>query len=335
MKIKPFFNKSRNFVSYLRRKTISGGYPEIYNIEATNCCPMNCIMCPRQFMKRDLGHMDQKLFEKIIDQLKGFTDTLALHHFGESLICPNIDKMIKYASKKGIRTTLSVNAVILNPNIAKKIMDAGLSYLHISLDGVDDEMYKKIRGDAADYQKALKNVMKVLEYKKKNNKNTYITVGMINMKLTQDKVDKFKKQWERTGADEVQIKEFTTWEGSSEKIINLAEKKQYSSQYNLKNSYPCIRPWHRMSILWDGRVVPCCFDYDGKFVLGDLKKQTLKEIWNGKKMIELRKQHIKCDFKNNNLCRNCKEKDGFPPGLMQVIKPSFIKRVKKSFNQKN
>ena len=62
-----------------------------------------------------------------------------------------------------------------------------------------------------------------------------------------------------------------------------------------------------MSIYVDGRVTVCCFDYDGKYVVGDLKKETLEEIWNNKKMRLIRRQFKKGKINENPLCKDCKE----------------------------
>ena len=65
----------------------------------------------------------------------------------------------------------------------------------------------------------------------------------------------------------------------------------------------CQFPWSSMSILCDGRVVPCCNDYDGELVLGDANEQTLKEIWNGEPYKMLRENHAhKPNFKCSKEC---------------------------------
>ncbi|MBU0894626.1 MAG: SPASM domain-containing protein [Nanoarchaeota archaeon] len=333
MNLKQFVNKFLNFYSYFHRKIKCLGYPEVYNIEPTNHCPMKCIMCPRKYMKRKLGHMDINLYKKIIDQLKGYTPSIGLHHFGESLLHPKLDKMIKYAKEKRIKTFISVNASVINLEMAKKIIDAGLDKLHISLDGTDPVMYKRIRGITANYEKAVSNINEIIKYKRKR-KKPLIVIAMINMKITKNKIKEFKKKWDKQGVDEVEIKDFVTWEGSSKDIERLADKEQLSKAFHKRSPYPCVRAWHRMTILWDGRVVPCCYDYDAKYVLGDLNKESLKEIWNNQKMKKLRTQHIKNDFKSNDLCKNCKEKNGMPKSKLYPLNFVFlIKRIKTHFKK--
>lgn len=325
MKLQQYFNKYRNFKSYFHRKIICKGYPEVFNIELTNACPMSCIMCPRRFMKRKVGHMKLELFKKIIDQLKGYTHAIWLHHFGESLLHPKLKQMIEYAKENGIKTQLSINPILLTKSNINKIKD--LDYLHISLDGTNEETLKKLRGKNADYNKSVKYIKNFLKLKNKPK----TTIAIIQLKETEEELEAFANQWKNSKVN-LEIKEFTTWDGSKKTITNLAS--ELSEAYKESRQYPCLRPWHRSTILWDGRVVPCCYDYDGKYILGDLNKQTLKEIWNSKEMLELRKQHILNDFSKNKLCKNCKEKYGMPKSSFYPCNPAFLKRASRYLTQK-
>jgi radical SAM protein with 4Fe4S-binding SPASM domain len=55
------------------------------------------------------------------------------------------------------------------------------------------------------------------------------------------------------------------------------------------------------TVLHDGRCVPCCNDYEGRLVLGDLTRQTLAEVWNGTLLQRLRQD----ETLDNDLCRHC------------------------------
>jgi len=327
MKPKQYLNKYRNLKSYFHRRVICDGYPEVFNIELTNACPMTCIMCPRRYMKRKIGFMKLSTFKKIVDELKGYTHAVWLHHFGESLLHPKLKPMLAYAKSKGLKTQLSINPILLTKENTKKIKN--LDYLHISLDGTNQETLKKLRGKAADYDKSVKYIRTYLKLKKRPK----TTIAIIRLKQTEKELDKFVETWKDSGA-ELEAKEFTTWDGSQKSIEKLASGKQLSEAYKKAMQHPCIRPWHRFTIMWDGRVVPCCFDYDGKYILGDFKEQTLEEIWNSESMIELRKQHILNDFSKNKLCKNCKEKYGMPASYLYPCNISFIKRAFRYFTQK-
>lgn len=61
-----------------------------------------------------------------------------------------------------------------------------------------------------------------------------------------------------------------------------------------------------MSVCWNGNVVPCCYDYDEKYILGNVKDQSLAAIWNGEPMRRLRNEFLENNV-TNNLCKNCPE----------------------------
>jgi len=67
----------------------------------------------------------------------------------------------------------------------------------------------------------------------------------------------------------------------------------------------CDYPWRTMVILHDGRVVPCCLDYDGKLVVGDVNRQTLAEVWNGPDYTALRADFKRLDYRPHPVCLGC------------------------------
>ena len=232
------------------------------------------------------------------------------------------------AKENGIKTQLSINPILLTKANIRKIQD--LDYLHISLDGTNQETLKKLRGRAADYEKSVKYIKNFLKFPKK----PYSTIAIIRLKQTEKELLDFVEQWKNSGLNGLEVKEFTTWDGSKKSITSLASKKQLSYAFRKAMTYPCLRPWHRFTILWDGQIVPCCYDYDGKYILGDLKSQSLKQVWNAEPMRELRKQHITNDFSKNKLCKNCKEKYGMPASFFYPCNLPFLKRALKYLTQR-
>jgi radical SAM protein with 4Fe4S-binding SPASM domain len=74
----------------------------------------------------------------------------------------------------------------------------------------------------------------------------------------------------------------------------------------MPNRYPCNLPWLAPAINWDGKVTSCCVNFmDNELILGDIKKQSLKEIYQGKKFGRLREAHLKQDFSDYPVCRRC------------------------------
>jgi radical SAM protein with 4Fe4S-binding SPASM domain len=282
-------------------------YPfTIVNLELTNKCPMKCIMCPRTYkMTRVQGFMDFKVFKKIIDEIWDIDapfihkDGFWLHHFGESLLHPEFDKMIRYCSDKGVNVGLSVNPLVMGEKIARRLVESRPNRLFIALDGHDNESFYKIRGVPNAYEKSKENVLRYLEIKRELHINIKTSICMIDFPINESSINKVYDYWEdMDGVNDVHLKPFTDWNGKVKEISNLKKIDKVDK---------CQKPWFYMSIMWDGNVVPCCYDYDNLYVLGNVNNSSLKEIWNGDSMKRLR-----IEFKTNNiqnpLCVECRYK---------------------------
>lgn len=261
-------------------------------------------------MTRKEGYISFDLFKKIIDETKGYSNWVWLHQFGDPLLHPEIDKLTRYARKNGVKTRLSTNPQTMTPKVIERLMHSDLDFLHIALDGVDDKTYKLIRGKNADYDKAINSIENLLKAKKRHKKEMIVRMGLIKMKETEKSIDKFLRLWKRKGIDEIEVKNFLTWDGSDPEIMNLAEKAHLSNYFKSNRQRVCFKPWLHMVITWDGKVIPCCYDYDAKYILGDVNKQTLKEIWNSKRMQRFRKENLTNIYPQGHLCKTCREKMG-------------------------
>ncbi len=279
----------------------------IFNIELTNHCPMKCVMCPRtNNMTRELGYMEPGLFRKAIDEISLRNpsregETLWLHHFGESLMHPEFGKCIAYASSRGIRTGLSVNPVMLKDEVIDELLRSGLGVLYVSLDGHDDESFLRIRGMGNAYERSRNRLLRFLERKTVTGCDITVVLSMIDFAMNRPSMESAKHFWESTpGIDLFLAKSFTTWDGSAPDVNRYSETGVPVDRSRVH----CTWPFERMTITWDGDVVPCCFDYDKKYVLGSLKTSTLSEIWGGEPLRLLRDEFIN-NRVTNRLCVKC------------------------------
>ncbi len=308
MKFRTLKNRFIADLSYNRRKTKIPNSPNIHCIESTNKCNLNCIMCPRKDMTRKIGFMDFGVFKNIINECKDHMDFIYLHNMGESLFHPKLIEMIDYCWENGLRTGISTNATILNERMSRKILDSKLDKIFFSIDGVTKETYERIRKNA-DFKRTIDNIITFIKLKEMNHQKkptTYIKI--ILMEETKEEISKFYKIWRDHKLDFVEIKYFNSWAGQLKETENLS-KPEHRISYHIRRSkerQPCKWFWHNLVVLWDGTVVPCCRDYDAKIPLGNIVNTGLKEIWNCKKIMELRQEQIKLNF-NNGLCDDCTE----------------------------
>jgi radical SAM protein with 4Fe4S-binding SPASM domain len=67
--------------------------------------------------------------------------------------------------------------------------------------------------------------------------------------------------------------------------------------------FPCYRLWLTFTVLWDGRVSMCCADFDGRHIFGDLRSQSIAEVWNSPLYRAARRQHLESG--GPEICRSC------------------------------
>jgi radical SAM protein with 4Fe4S-binding SPASM domain len=280
----------------------------LFNIELTNRCVMKCVMCPRTYdMKRPVGDIDLLVYKKAIDELArcnpafGLNEVLWLHHFGESLLHPDFGECIRYAAGKNIRTGLSVNPIMLTGPVIDELIFSAPHVLYISLDGHDEASFASIRGVHGAFKHSTERLMAFLIKKIGTGAAIEVVLSMIDFNLNRESIARSRGHWESVpGIDRFLAKNFTTWDGSTAGI-NYLQDKQPSAD---TSSVRCSWPWNRMSMTWDGDVVPCCFDHDKKYVLGTIKNMSLAEIWNGEMMEALRSEFT-ANTVRNPLCVNC------------------------------
>jgi len=251
------------------------------NFEVTNHCNLRCAMCPvNRGMKRKKGFMELSLFKKIIDETPTLEFLLAFQ-WGEPLLHKDFFKMIRYAHERGIRTMVSSNGTLLNDEMNQKLIESGLTRITFSIDGVG-RTHTKIRGYP--YEKLKENILRLKEARDKAGGYPKIEASMTVFKENEDDVDKFFAEWKP-----------------------LVERVQAITVFTVDNrKKKCRELWRGLLVvLWDGRVSMCCADYEGLAIVGDADKETLAEIWNGKKMRRMRLLH--CQGKFPPLCKSCGE----------------------------
>ncbi|MBS1682079.1 MAG: SPASM domain-containing protein [Bacteroidetes bacterium] len=292
------------------------GMPVSISIEPTTSCNLRCPECPsglRSFT-RPTGMMKKELFESIVNQLAPTLSYLIFYFQGEPYLHPKLLEMVAYASRKKIYTATSTNAHFLNEEAAKKTVESGLDRLIISIDGTTQETYQSYRiGGKLD--KVIEGTTNILKWKKElKSKTPHVIFQFLVVKPNEHQIEEVKRLAAELGVDEVKLKtaQIYDFENGSELIPTQAKfsryKKNNNDTYSIKNRLldECWKMWHSCVITWDGKVVPCCFDKDAHFVLGDLNKNSFKEIWQGEKYKVFRKS-LFASRSEIEMCRNCTE----------------------------
>ena len=305
--MKKFFEKiliNPLSIIYNKLRLKAGDFPKKVQIEVTNICNARCSMCPLKDMKRKTGYMDFELFKKIIDETSQYNlRRLILHIMGEPLLHPKIFAMIAYIKKKNPNQPVefSTNASLLTKENSKKLIESGLDIINLSIDADSKEVYEKIR-IGLNYEETAKNIYDFLGLiDQSKNKKPLAKIQLIKLPENELEWDRFKKKWQKYAMNkpyiELCIKEMGGWGGYLEK------GKREIRNRGLRVC--CGAPFDSLDILWNGDVSFCCLDYDGQLLMGSVKQQSLKEIWHGEEINQIRRRFIKNNYKEIPLCSTC------------------------------
>ncbi|MCC7201192.1 MAG: radical SAM protein [Nitrospirae bacterium] len=273
-------------------------------IEPTSFCNLKCPMCTSRDIPDDkIGYMDWGLYKKIIAEARGFVHDINLFIGGESLFHKRLPDMIRHARENGIGTRLSTNATVLTKEKTNALLDAGLDFIIFSFDGYDKDTYERIRVNA-NFEKTLKNIRSFLEEKKRRgSRKPYVVFQVIEgLNHRENDVEarqSFLSQFRNLPVNRFSFIKPHTFGGK----IPRDDKKGFRA---LSAKYvPCTFLWYSMSIKWDGTVVPCCVDLSGDMPLGDVRKESLSDIWNGQRLIDLREKIASGRYEDVPLCKGC------------------------------
>jgi radical SAM protein with 4Fe4S-binding SPASM domain len=305
--------------------------PFVLFVDPASACNFLCSFCPTGH--RDMidetgrfqGVMKLRVFEKIIDDLSEFPDpikVLRMYKDGEPFLNKNLAKMISYAKKSGrvqyIDTT--TNGSLFTHQRLAEVLEAGLDKINISVDGMNNEQYKKFTGFDFDFDKFVNDVKWLYANKGSCEIVMKIPGDLINEDQKKEFLDTFGNY-----CDRIFIENFAPcWpEFDVEKHTGILITEGIYQQ-PIKPTDTCPYIFYSIAINADGLVSSCFLDWGRKLLLGDVKEAGLSAIWNSDEMNALRLQHLQGNRKKNPVCSQCGQLSHCLPDSIDEYRPELL-----------
>jgi len=306
--------------------------PLVVYIELSGYCNFKCIFCPHgvegAVLKKDL--MSIKIFKKLIDDLSAFPDKIELLRFsgnGEPLLNKDIIKMLQYAKEQNVakRIELITNGILLTDDLIKNL-PRFLDRIIISIDGLSSEDYQRISKVNINFQNLLNNLGALYIHKNK----CVIHIKTHNEAvLSEDKKKTFFNMFSNR-CDEIFIENLVPiWpQLNTPYFANFINKFRFEGRVVKRKVCPQI--FKSLQIQADGEVLPCCVDWKRVNVLGNINKDSLFEIWNGRKLRKLQIEHLIGNKDKIEPCKDCvmneySEVDDIDPYADELYKKLYKK----------
>ena len=278
-------------------------FKKIY-VEITNSCNLKCSFCPEG--KRAKEFITLENFKHIINEIKSYTNLIALHVKGEPLLHPNLKEILDVCKENNILVNITTNATLLEKNLDILINNSSVRQLNLSLHSIT----KNENTDKYKFSEYINNVIKcskeILE-----KSNIIISYRLWNLENLEENSENYQILNSLECAFSVEnLKEIA----KKEKFVKLGENVFLNQDFefvwpSLENDEisctgTCWGLWNQAAILVNGNDVPCCLDENGEILLGNIFESSFENIIES----EFSKEIIK-GFEENKiihkLCKRC------------------------------
>jgi molybdenum cofactor biosynthesis enzyme MoaA len=279
--------------------------PDHVQIQTITGCNAKCIFCPNGKTRRNIPagrHMNWDLYRSIVDQcIELGIRRYSVYLMNEPMLDRELSERVAYVSariKKPQYVKVTSHGGLLTERMAKGLLDSGLDKLKISVQSLNTDIYWNIMG--LPLHKTLRNIDRFLELKKKGGyKLPRLEIVMVDSIQTHDEIPSIRRYWQ-----DRQIKLYI------EPVENRADQQNIRDtavgEHRLKSFSWCRRLMEQIYILYDGRMVQCCADWEQRSVMGDLSAHRLADIWYGQRYAGYRRRFAEGDVKGM-ICAGCRK----------------------------
>ena len=257
---------------------ILSDFPLHLDVEASSRCNLRCVFCDKLPSLKGIaqGDMDFGLWKTIIEEAgRNGLYGLKLSYRGEPLLHPRLPEMVAMAKDAGILDIyFNTNGMLLDEEIARALIDAKLDRISISVEGTDPAAFERTRRGAS-FSRIEANIQGLVGLRERLGAAAP-KVRVQTVRLPGLDLEAYAAYW-RQRADEVAVVDYKDG-GKREPGLEHA-------------GFVCPQPWQRMTITWDGLVLPCNNDDGLVMPLGRVPERSIAHCWSDARLMELRGLH--------------------------------------------
>lgn len=283
-------------------------FPPMVILDVCNVCNLECVHCPHGNLKRDKEYHPTFLrwewFEKIAREVSKHPGTLLRYASdGESLLHPRFVEMAAFAHQQGVNLqNLTTNGYALDAETSRRLIEAGIDVIDVSLDAFRKETYERVRRKS-NYHRVMSNVHKLIELRDRMKSPMKIMVSIVDQPEATKEVDQFVDYWSPL-VDRVLVRRFCNVLG----LVKHAEDHDSLAP----ERYPCPQFWKRVTITCSGHFRFCVEDWCNRSIVGHIENATIEEIWKSPRYEQLRALHLAGRYDEVPLCQGCTDWQASP-----------------------
>ena len=295
-------------------------FPDMVVVSVAYPCNAHCPNCPYtpgnselRLKYGDMPFIPPDLFKKIADECGqaaregwlpgGVGSMIRITGGGEPMMHPaGMTSLIEYAKSVGARVYLNSNGSMFRGDDIDRLLACDVNNIEISVDAAESETYGIVRR-GLDWEKLLETLRYTIDRRNATRSRTTIEVSVINQEIVKDKIAEIERFWYDFGVDNVIVRKFLTWGSNTQ--LDPNQSADPIAYLDRDAGVPCPYPFHRLNIDTRGKVEVCGFDIMGRSNMGNVRDQSIREVWKGAMFDWFRTKHRDGQGGDIPLCAEC------------------------------
>jgi MoaA/NifB/PqqE/SkfB family radical SAM enzyme len=254
----------------------------LIDVELTNRCNALCSFCPRAATP-DQGFMTFDTFKQVVARVKELekVPTITLTGQGESTLHSELVEFVRYASGEGLKVQMTTNANLLEKELSRRLLDAGLTSITFSVSDFGDD-YDLVYN--LDFEKTRKNIMDFLDLRDQiTDRDIGLVLSIVIHDLNKDKIEEMKAYWNKAGIKFVLEMPQNNRGGACDNGHYFIGNDRFDLEARTilaerKASPLCSTPFYFVFVGWNGQYYICCSDYKKETPLGSVFDYSIDEM---------------------------------------------------------
>ena len=294
--------------------------PIFVSVEPAAVCQLRCPECPVGNAKLKIKNyelkaspnerlMPREVWERVLSETGKYALTMQFYFQGEPLLNKELPQMIREAHEAGLYTIVSTNAQTMTQELAEELVQAGLSRIIVSMDGLTQASYEAYRiGGKIEQCKAALRFLREAKLKIQNYE-LEIELQCLRLKTNEQEWKVFRKAYKQLGADRLVFKTAQLYDYTDGHPL-MPSNPRYSryiqgedgKYHRRKLGRGCLRVWSGVVVTTNGEVLPCCYDKSHSHAYGNIMKKGIEELFSNESSIAFRKAALQ---EKPNICKEC------------------------------
>ncbi len=289
--------------------------PYMVQVFPVYACNFKCNYCVLTLPKTERGYisdekfLDLELYRKCVEDIQKFPNKLRMLRFagtGEPLLHPHIDEMVAMAAQAQIAESIDIvtNGSVLVPDLSRRLVDAGVSRIRVSIQGVSQDKYRETTGTFSDFERIVDNVKYL--YSIRGNVQLYVKIIDSTLEAPED-LERFYGLFGDI-SDILAVEHLlpATPLIDYSRIAGSAAMDKTQNGASVATANICPQPFYMLQINPDGFAVPCC-GMESPLKLANVASTSLVDIWCGNTLNAFRRTMLSGHRSDNRVCAHCEQ----------------------------